>query len=311
MLEAVGLGAHVDKRPHQLSGGQRQRVAIARALVGNPAIVLADEPTASLDKASGREVVDRMQSLAKEQGATILIVTHDNRILDVADRILHLEDGRISTFTEAVIANTQQMMGLLAESASREPLEQRVAQMDEAAFRSTLQELTRQSQQFLEATALARDRAHRSLLEQALRVSRGAWPSCSMLSGRPCSSWIRGAESDATVSRTWRPDELRIPIGSGIAGAAAASGRPVRVADAYQDPRFNRNVDLQTGFRTRSVLCLPLHDRSGNVFAVTQLLNRRDGLPFDEADESRYADFAGSLGLLLESLVAMGGGPTA
>ena len=135
MLEAVGLGAHVDKRPHQLSGGQRQRVAIARALVGDPAIVLADEPTASLDKASGREVVDRMQSLAKEQGATILIVTHDNRILDVADRILHLEDGRISTFTEAVIANTQHMMGLLAESASKEPLEQRVAQMDEAAFR--------------------------------------------------------------------------------------------------------------------------------------------------------------------------------
>ena len=65
-----------------------------------------------------------MQALAKEQGATILIVTHDNRILDVADRILHLEDGRISTFTEAVIANTQHMMGLLAESASRQPLEQ-------------------------------------------------------------------------------------------------------------------------------------------------------------------------------------------
>jgi len=78
MLEAVGLGAHMDKRAHQMSGGQRQRVAIARALVGDPAIVLADEPTASLDKASGREVVDRMQSLAREQGATILIVTHDN-----------------------------------------------------------------------------------------------------------------------------------------------------------------------------------------------------------------------------------------
>ena len=105
-------------------------------------------------------------------------------------------------------------------------------------------------------------------------------------------------------------ETVRIPIGSGIAGAAAASGRPVLVVDAYEDPRFNRNVDLQTGFRTRSVLCLPLQDRSGNVFAVTQLLNRRDGRPFDEIDEARYADFAGSLGVLLESLVAMGGGPT-
>jgi energy-coupling factor transporter ATP-binding protein EcfA2 len=309
MLVAVGLEAHVDKRPHQLSGGQRQRVAIARALVGEPAIVLADEPTASLDKASGREVVDRMQSLAKEKGATILIVTHDNRILDVADRILHLEDGRISTFTEAVIANTRHMMGLLAENASKEPLEQRVALMDEAEFREILQQLTRQSQQFLEATALARDRAHRSLLEQTLRVFTRRV--AELLNADRASLFLvdqdRG-EMTLCVSQDLQAGEtVRIPIGSGIAGAAAASGRLVRVADAYEDPRFNRNVDVKTGFRTRSVLCLPLLDSSGKVFAVTQLLNRRDGRPFDEADEARYADFAGPLGVLLESLVAMGG----
>jgi putative ABC transport system ATP-binding protein len=309
MFEAVGLGAHVDKRAHQMSGGQRQRVAIARALVGNPAIVLADEPTASLDKASGREVVDRMQSLAKEQGATILIVTHDNRILDVADRILHLEDGRISTFTEAVIANTRHMMGLLADSASKEPLEQRVAQMDEAAFRRTLGEITQQSQRFLEATALARDHAHQSMLEQALRVFTRRVGE--LLDAERASLFLvdraRG-ELVLKVAQDVAPGEsVRIPIGSGIAGAAATSGRAVRVADAYEDPRFNRDVDLRTGFRTRSVLCLPLHDRGGNVFAVTQLLNRRDGQPFDEADERRYADFAASLGVLLESLVEMTG----
>jgi adenylate cyclase len=98
---------------------------------------------------------------------------------------------------------------------------------------------------------------------------------------------------------------VRIPLGSGIAGAAATSGRPVRVADAYQDPRFNPEVDRRTGFRTRSVLCLPLHDSAGNVFAVTQLLNRRDGQPFDARDEKRFAEFAGSLGVLLESLAGM------
>ena len=81
------------------------------------------------------------------------------------------------------------------------------------------------------------------------------------------------------------------------------------MADAYRDPRFNRDVDLKTGFRTRSVLCLPLHDRSGAVFAVTQLLNRRDGAPFDAGDEARYTEFAGSLGILLESLVEMGDRP--
>jgi putative ABC transport system ATP-binding protein len=95
MLEAVGLGEHINYHPHNLSGGQKQRVAIARALVSHPKMVLADEPTAALDSKSGHDVVDIMQRLAKEQGCTILIVTHDNRILDVADRIIELEDGKL------------------------------------------------------------------------------------------------------------------------------------------------------------------------------------------------------------------------
>jgi putative ABC transport system ATP-binding protein len=96
MLEAVGLGEHINYYPEQLSGGQKQRVAIARALVTHPQLVLADEPTAALDSKSGRDVVEIMQRLAKEQGCTILLVTHDNRILDIADRIVHMEDGRLA-----------------------------------------------------------------------------------------------------------------------------------------------------------------------------------------------------------------------
>jgi putative ABC transport system ATP-binding protein len=95
MLIEVGLEERADYYPENLSGGQKQRVAIARALVTNPKIVLADEPTAALDKQSGRDVVELMQKLAKEQGCTILLVTHDNRILDIADRIVHMEDGRL------------------------------------------------------------------------------------------------------------------------------------------------------------------------------------------------------------------------
>src|SRR5215468_9343712 len=91
MLEAVGLGERLGHFPSQLSGGQKQRVAIARALASQPRIILADEPTASLDKQSGRDVVTLMHDLAKKQGVTVLLVTHDNRILDVADRIVHLE----------------------------------------------------------------------------------------------------------------------------------------------------------------------------------------------------------------------------
>ncbi|MBD2330010.1 DevA family ABC transporter ATP-binding protein [Alkalinema sp. FACHB-956] len=99
MLEQVGLGNRVNYYPSDLSGGQKQRVAIARALVSHPKIILADEPTAALDSKSGREVVELMQRLAKEQGCTILLVTHDNRILDIADRIVHMEDGQLATDT--------------------------------------------------------------------------------------------------------------------------------------------------------------------------------------------------------------------
>jgi putative ABC transport system ATP-binding protein len=308
MLEAVGLAEHKDKRAEQLSGGQRQRVAIARALVGEPAMILADEPTASLDRVSGREVVDRMQALARERGTTILLVTHDNRILDVADRILHLEDGRLSTFTDAVIANTQQMMHMLAQNNDRQHLEQMVAGMDEAAFRRTLQELTQQSQQFLEATALASDEAYQSMLERSLRVFTRRVGE--LLNAERASLFLVDTARQQLVLRVAEdsPDGeiVRIPLTSGIAGAAAASGKVVRVADAYADPRFNAEVDRKTGFRTRSMLCLPLHDRDGKVFAVTQLLNRRDGEPFDDRDERRYAEFAASLAVLLESLVGMG-----
>lgn len=95
MLTAVGLDDRIDYYPDNLSGGQKQRVAIARALVSHPKLVLADEPTAALDSKSGRDVVEIMQKLAKDQGCTILIVTHDDRILDVAERIIELEDGML------------------------------------------------------------------------------------------------------------------------------------------------------------------------------------------------------------------------
>ncbi|MEH2071874.1 MAG: DevA family ABC transporter ATP-binding protein [Nostoc sp.] len=97
MLEKVGLGNHLHYYPDRLSGGQKQRVAIARALVSHPLIILADEPTAALDSQSGRDVVNLMQKLAKEQGCTILMVTHDNRILDIADRIVHMQDGKLNS----------------------------------------------------------------------------------------------------------------------------------------------------------------------------------------------------------------------
>ncbi len=95
-LRDVGLEDELNKLPHDLSGGQKQRVAIARALAARPQLLLADEPTAALDSSTGREVVNLLKKLSKEKACAVLMVTHDPRILDVADRVLKMEDGRIN-----------------------------------------------------------------------------------------------------------------------------------------------------------------------------------------------------------------------
>ncbi len=97
VLTALGLGERIHYKPSRLSGGQKQRVAIARALANRPRLILADEPTAALDETSGRDVVNLLKKLSQEEGCTSLIVTHDNRILDVADRIVSMVNGRIKS----------------------------------------------------------------------------------------------------------------------------------------------------------------------------------------------------------------------
>jgi putative ABC transport system ATP-binding protein len=95
ILALVGLGHRPDYLPGNLSGGRKQRVAITRALISGPQIVFADEPNAALDKDSGHQVVAMLKALGRERGTTTVMVTHDSRILDMADRIITLEDGRL------------------------------------------------------------------------------------------------------------------------------------------------------------------------------------------------------------------------
>lgn len=95
MLEKVGMAAFHDHRPTELSGGQQQRVAIARALVGNPDIILADEPTGSLDSKTGQDVLNLLIDLNRHEGATIIIITHDEKIAEQCSRVIKLQDGMI------------------------------------------------------------------------------------------------------------------------------------------------------------------------------------------------------------------------
>ena len=304
MLDAVGLVERADYHTNELSGGQKQRVAIARALVNKPHIVLADEPTASLDKKSGRDVADIMQKLAKEHDCTVFLVTHDNRILDVADRILDLEDGHLVSFTDAVAANAQQMLTMLAEHNRKGDLLRRLRDLPLAQFTKLLDQVTAEFQRLLTVTEMSNGDAFESMLDQVLeaftlkvgQILHADRATLFLVDEAKGELWSKVAQSDGV-----RPLEIRVPVNAGIAGQVATTGQARNIADVHEDPLFNKEIDKRTGYRTRSMLCVPILDSKNRVFAVTQLLNKKGGGPFDTADEQQLREFSSSIGVVLES----------
>ena len=304
MLDSVGLADRVHHHPDQLSGGQKQRVAIARALAAHPRIVLADEPTASLDKKSGRDVVDRLHDMAKHDGAAVVLVTHDNRILDVADRIIHLEEGRLSSFSEAVRASTQRLLSTLAKSGRGVEVAKQVAEMPPSQFTKFLSDLTAEANQLLEVMQLGTDEAFELLLAQMLEVL--TLKVGQLLDADRVSLLLFDQERNelySLVAQAERgaPTSIRIPASTGIAGHVLSTGQMANVPDAYAHPLFNRDVDARTGYRTKSILCTPLTDGQDRPFAVMTLLNKRGAPHFDERDESAVADLRTSIGVVLRT----------
>jgi putative ABC transport system ATP-binding protein len=311
MLEAVGLGERVDHLPRQLSGGQKQRVAIARALVNRPKVLLADEPTAALDKTTGREVVDILHKLAKEQNCAILLVTHDNRILDIADRIITLEDGRLTSSGAGVARHAGNLMSALAQLYRSGDLVRHLATLSDHEFLEVLNGVTSELESLLRALDSANQGVVEGLVAQVLEAvtlkirdllgaDRGT---VFMVDRQQGILWSKIAHHPGTA-----PLDIRIPLGSGIAGHVATSGETVNILDAYTDPRFDPTTDRQTGYRTTTVLCMPIRDRNKQVFAVAQLLNKRGGAGFTAADERALAEFANPLALILETCTRVASG---
>jgi putative ABC transport system ATP-binding protein len=304
VLTSVGLEAQVRHYPDQLSGGQKQRVAIARALAARPRIILADEPTASLDKKSGRDVVDRLHALAKKEGTAVVLVTHDNRILDVADRIIHLEEGRLSSFSEAVRASTQRLLSTLAKSGRGAEITKQVAEMPPGQFTKFLEDLTNEASQLLEVMTLGADEAFETMLAQMLEVLT---LKVGQLIDADRVSLLLGDDARGELysvvaqPESGKPIEIRIPASTGIAGHVYRSGESMNVPDAYASPLFNREVDQRTGYRTKSVLCVPITDRAGSPFAVMNLLNKKGAAAFDARDEHAVQDLANSIGVVLRT----------
>lgn len=308
-LETVGLKHRMDYFPEQLSGGQKQRVAIARALVRKPRIVLADEPTASLDHKSGREVVDLMRVLAKQQGCAILLVTHDNRILDIADRILTLEDGHITTFAAGLAANTGHLLTAFAQLQRKGNLVKHVSELSDRQFHEIVQEMTVEFEHFLETLELGNRDAIEALIDQILDA---VTTKVKLIIGADRASiFVVDHVRETLRSRIAQgADGARInmefPLGKGIAGRVANSGEVLNIPDAYASPDFNPAIDRETGYRTRTILCMPVFDRKRNVLAVVQMLNKAGYGAFTEADETTFREFIEPLGVILESSLRLG-----
>jgi putative ABC transport system ATP-binding protein len=304
MLRAVGLEDQRHHRPRQLSGGQRQRVAVASALVSQPRVVLADEPTASLDKASGREVADLLHRLAREQGCAVLLVTHDNRILDFADRVIYMEDGRLVSSTRAVIDNTRQFLRTIAQNNRSGELTRRVDALSVPQFGELLDRVTSEFQQFLSVVSLGDDEAFESMLDQVIEAF--TLKAGQILQADKTSLFLVDEESGELWSKVAQDSgggalEIRVPLRSGVVGHVVATGKAMNVASAYDEPLFNREVDQRTGYRTRNILCMPILDAKGRVLGALSALNKAGGAGFDEGDENRFREFASSMSVILES----------
>lgn len=261
LLRAVGLEGYEHRYPRQLSSGQAGRVAIARALVRQPRIVLADEPTAALDRRSGHEVVEILRSLARKQGCAILIVTHDNRILDVADRVMHLEDGRLTSSEAAPSRDAVHLLRALKVMPDTHHLVAVFRRLSEADFLDLLGRISAESEQFLNVLEMG-DRGATKVLFRALM--------------------------EAVLSRVM--EYLEAESATVMVPDGSQNAMRTRLALGAQAVA-NKNADT---------LLLQLRDRRERLAGLVQFGNKKTGVPFGPQDERTLRDFARPLGLLLE-----------
>lgn len=304
MLEVVGLGDRINYRPERLSGGQKQRVAIARALVRQPKIVLADEPTAALDSKSGREVVEVLRDLAKRQRCAILLATHDNRILDIADRIMMLEDGRIAPFTSRMLANPRNLLSRLTQGQWKGNFVHHLTSLPDKQFLGVIEQITLDIDQHLRSLELENQRALEALFDQLLNSI--TLKIQELLHAERATIFLVDEAQGVLRSKVANGDQgnpltIEIPLSTGIVGRVARTNQALNIPDPYSHPDFNPTFDRRTGYHTRQMLCIPVPDRKKKVFAVVLLLNKKDGSSFTSLDEQQVSEFAESLAVILES----------
>jgi putative ABC transport system ATP-binding protein len=296
LLADVGLAAHAGRHPGELSGGERQRVAIARALASAPRILLADEPTASLDRETGRGIVSLVQRLARVHDVTVVLVTHDPRILDVADRILSLEDGRLSSFMSAVTQDTRHLWSLLSQDLRQGELVRRVREIEPGRFLALLDEVTEETRALFEMVDLVQSEAFDSVLAQVLEAF--TVKAAEVVDAQQTRLFfVDDAHHDLFTLAPAEgevPQETRVPLGSGLVGVAAQRGVPVNAGESGVEA-----ADFAHG------LAIPFVDSKGHSFAVLEVGRDGDAADFSTEETRRLDALARSLASLLEAWFSM------
>jgi putative ABC transport system ATP-binding protein len=295
ILEMVGLGERVNYYPNQMSGGQKQRVAIARALVTNPSVILADEPTAALDKKSGRDVVEMLQYLAKKQDCAILLVTHDNRILDVADRIISLEDGYLTSSDTSSHSSNSQIASLKGDLINH------VENLSLQDFLSLLQQVTGEFEPLLnlidnEATEKWLEEIIEAITIKITHLLQAERSTIFLVDDTPGNLWSKIIQSN-------RKQLLKVGITAhfGIAAHVAATRECLNIPIASQDYRYSPAIDEQTKYQTRNILCLPILNNQNKVLAICQVLNKIGNNCFQKRDEQLLGQLAQQLSAIFDS----------
>ena len=305
ILTKLGLGHRIDYKPNALSGGQKQRVSVARALVNQPSLILADEPTAALDRSSSLEVLSMMQHLVKERGGTLLLVTHDSRVLELADTVVSLDDGRLSQAKGELLRSISSLVSSILEMDTDE-IADTIRPLSTEQFSKFLDKLNNEFSQLLNTMNLLESRSLGSKLE--LIIQTLSLKIAQILNAQQVTFFVVDRDNQKLWSKNARGKggeliSIEIPIDAGIAGSVATTKKSVNIPDPYNDPRFNPQIDRDTGFLTRNLICLPMFNEKNEVFAVVQVLNKKGNFPFDLEDEKRFFDLVQSLGLVLQSSI--------
>jgi adenylate cyclase len=196
------------------------------------------------------------------------------------------------------------MLAALTQANRKGNLTHRVKDLPVPQFIDLLEQITREFEHFLRAIDLINNETLETLLEQILeaftlkigQILQADRTTIFLVDEEKAQLWAKIAQSDDD-----KAPEIRIPIDKGIAGYVATTGECLNIPDAYSHPLFNKEVDKQTGYHTKNILCMPIFNKHERVVAVVQLLNKMGGMPFDTTDEQHFREFASSIGIILES----------